>query len=137
MFILRSFVLGGFTKISCGPGTYQPNSGESSCIPCPYGTMCPDYNTILPPVCKLGYYCPAGMAIPCPNGTYGKRVGLKTVLECSDCLAGKYCPGLANTASNLNCAAGWYCQGGASSATPTPSYKFPLNGPCKKGMFSV
>ena len=95
--------------------------------------MCPEYNTTSPSMCKLGYYCPVGLPIPCPNGTYGKRVGLRSVSECSHCPAGKYCPGLANTAPSLLCAAGWYCEGGASSPTPTTSYQFPLNGPCKKG----
>ncbi len=98
--------------------------------------MCLDYNATSTSSCKLGYYCPAGLPIPCPNGTYGERPGLKTVLECSDCPHGKYCPGLANTAPSLLCAAGWYCEGGATSPIPTPSYKFPRNGPCKKGKCS-
>ena len=98
--------------------------------------MCLGYNTTTPLTCKSGHYCPAGIPIPCPKGTYDVFGGLKAVLECSDCPAGKYCPGLANTAANLTCAAGWYCEGGASSATPTPSYQFPRNGPCRKGMLS-
>ena len=120
--------------MSCRAGQFQPNPGQATCLPCPNGTMCPDYNMTSPAECKLGFYCPAGEAYPCPNGTYGDRTGLKSILECSDCPSGKYCPGLANTSPNLSCAAGWYCQGGAASPTPSSSYRFPLNGPCKKGM---
>ena len=121
--------------MSCKPGTFQPDSGQASCLPCTNGTMCPDYNTTYPVQCKLGFYCPTGMPFACPNGTYGKRSGLKSIVECSDCPAGKYCPGLANISPSLLCAAGWYCEGGASSVTPYPSYKFSKNGRCEKGMF--
>ena len=136
IYCVELFYLGALTKKSCVPGEFQPNSGQSSCIPCPNGTMCLGQNTTSPSSCKLGYYCPAGLPLPCPNGTYGERTGLKTVGECSDCPPGKYCSDLANTAPNLSCAAGWYCQGGASSATPVPTYKFPRNGPCEKGRFT-
>lgn len=134
--ICLSWLLGALTKLSCAPGTYQPDSGQSSCVNCTNGAMCPGFNTTSPSLCKLGYYCPSGLPIPCPNGTYGKHLGLKGVHQCSDCPSGKYCPGLANTSPNLTCASGWYCQGGASSATPSRSTKFPGNGPCRAGRIS-
>ena len=136
IFTVITYHLGALTEQPCKPGEYQPSRGQSECIACPNGTMCPESNTTSLSTCELGYYCPAGLPIPCPAGTYGGSVGLKTVSQCSNCTAGKYCPGLANTAPSSLCAAGWYCEGGANNPTPSPSSHFPRNGPCKKGKYS-
>lgn len=121
--------------LSCLPGSYQPNTGQSKCLSCSPGNMCPYQNmtTVVP--CKAGYYCPDGTPAPCPKGTYGNNTGLSNITMCTDCPAGKYCSEAGSTKPKDVCAKGFYCQGAAISATPSPTSKYPRNGPCPKGHY--
>ena len=41
--------------------------------------------------CPSGYYCTAGVASPCPAGTYRSITRAATVADCAACTAGYYC----------------------------------------------
>jgi len=40
---------------------------------------------------------------PCPSGKFGEGTGLESEADCSDCLAGFYCPDLGQTNATLPC----------------------------------
>ena len=111
----------------CEGGSYQSNSGQGQCLPCPPSYYC-DFNSaplidFSSFVCPRGYYCPESTAqqydFPCPSGTYGRITALATASQCTDCLSGHYCqePGRSNVGPL--CSAGFYCIGRANSSTPT------------------
>lgn len=99
---------GTFTKngqcIACSPGTYQPETDQTSCDLCPAGSFCPDPSTIA--LCLQGEYAPAGSTscTPCELGRYQDEVGQSSCKtcqpgfispflganECTACAAGKY-----------------------------------------------
>jgi len=54
----------------CEPGTYQPLSRQSECIPCPIGYVCNEFGMAVPRICPQHYVCDErGMAHakPCPT----------------------------------------------------------------------
>ena len=55
---------------------------------CPKGSVTDDQ------FCPQGSYCEVGTPLPtlCPAGKYGLNAGLKTEAECTDCVAGYFCP---------------------------------------------
>ncbi|XP_077985306.1 uncharacterized protein LOC144439946 [Glandiceps talaboti] len=120
----------------CETGTYQPNEGKSSCIPCEAGYYCRSALNPDPVLCPPYHYCPEGTMypIPCPNGTftYDNTTGLKADFECQECLSGLYCRGgyIAGP-----CAAGYFCLAGSEDYTPAgdPPSGNPDQDPCDPG----
>jgi len=83
---------------TCGPGTYQDQSGQTSCKTCASGT----YSTVGASSC-------AYTATTCPAGTYAS--GTATV--CNSCATGKYSTVGASSCSYTatTCPAGTYASG--------------------------
>lgn len=92
--------------VTCDPGTYTDITGTKAKSQCK--------------ICPEGNYCPAGIAIQCPAGTYSNRVQLAILVDlpggspqpaanrgCYDCPAGYSCP-TAGTVNPTPCAAGYY-----------------------------
>lgn len=98
--------------------------------------MCPDYNMSKPIYCKPGFYCPGGMAKPCPPGTYNNRSDVSLDGACADCPRGMYCEGRGNKYPDGFCEEGFYCEGGAATKSPNASHpRYLLNGPCPAGHY--
>ncbi len=54
----------------CNPGTYQPLSGQDSCIHCPIGYVCNEFGMTVPRICPEHYVCDErGMDAPKPCPT--------------------------------------------------------------------
>ncbi|TSQ58043.1 Sodium channel subunit beta-3 [Bagarius yarrelli] len=101
----------------CGTGSYS-DEGSEECLPCLPGHYCSDETTseeamlrvnVCPPgflcskgldrdpqrssvLCPIGFYCPGGGVnpnpIPCPNGTYSRKPGLRDPSDCTVCPVG-------------------------------------------------
>ncbi|RUS80922.1 hypothetical protein EGW08_011303, partial [Elysia chlorotica] len=108
---------------ACDPGTYCELPGLSTPTgKCSAGFYCngtsnrPDQH-----VCPAGYYCELGTSIPepCPAGTFSGSEQGENVGHCTNCTAGYYCQGVANTVPTDQCLPGYYCPGGQD--TPSPS----------------
>ena len=111
--------------VICDVGTYSP--GESStCLSCQPGFTCAQGSSasnLSTNVCSLGKYCPdGGNELPCPAGTYGNRIGLSDMSECSTCPAGYYCPeGTAGYPRvELQCPLGHFCLAGTTTQFEHP-----------------
>ena len=52
----------------CPDGEYNPNFGQSECLPCENGYLCDNKTRMTP--CPDNYYCSQGVQTICPNGTY-------------------------------------------------------------------
>lgn len=102
----------------CLPGSYQPSSGQASCLTCTAGGFCTG-NTTRPTTCPQRFFCPAGSAAPtvCPNSTYGAAAGLASVGQCSVCPTGRYC--VYGSIAGV-CSAGYVCVGGSGTPSPEP-----------------
>lgn len=116
---------GSSAAAPCPLGTFNSQTGQSSCLNCPAGFSCLNHGLAIPNDCPIGYYCPEATADdpdpdPCPAGTYSENLNLKNVTECQQCPPGKYCVSQALTAPTGNCDPGYYCIGGASVPNPTP-----------------
>ena len=125
---------GSTTPLLCPPGMYQPSSGSGDCLNCPSGHYSDPSEgvqaLISPPFCQQGFYCPNGTDStqpPCSSGTFGSRIGLETLEDCSACTAGMYCEGEALTAPSGLCFAGYFCTGGSSSPTPYDNITLLIN----------
>ena len=111
------------TATPCSSGYYNGYLGQTSCLPCPIGSIC--LQTIVGGVttgatlasdCPVGSYCPEGLNnIVCPSGTYSLLNNLQVVTNCNPCPAGSYC---LNGAIAANCTAGYFCVAGNSSPNP-------------------
>lgn len=110
----------------CAPGTYQPQTGATSCLPCTSGqyslwghTQC---NT-----CPAGYKCESVTKPPvkCQMGTYSNQG--KTA--CSACTDGYICKSgsITATPTESRCPAGHYCKHTSSGLSVTP---------CKSGTYN-
>lgn len=106
---------------ACPPGVYgssqEPThqSGPTCEAPCPAGFECLK-GTVVPVNCSMGDYCPCAprhlnqhilanldspvhirgrtgspAGVPCAEGKYGARRGLREAGECSECPPGHYC----------------------------------------------
>lgn len=87
-------------------------------------------------LCKQGYYCLEGTGFdiyPCPSGTYGERLGLKDVSECTNCTAGSYCEGTGLASPTGKCDPGHWCELGVNTKAPTGSGHSGIGGVCTKG----
>jgi len=70
--------------------------------------------------CLPGFYCESGYSrpLPCPKGTFGSRMYLGHLNECTDCDGGKFCPEDGLSSPNGSCYAGYYCKGRAVLPNP-------------------
>lgn len=83
--------------LGCEIGTYNGQMGQANCTECPAGYMCDLMNMTAPNLCREGYYCLAGTPpLPCPEGTFNNKTGLKAESECTWCTVGHYCQGYGN-----------------------------------------
>ena len=110
---------GSMAPVPCDAGTYQDEVGQSECKACLEGNYC-EIATVTPALtCTPHHYCPNGTASPlvCPDGTYTSNTttGLKSVDECSECIAGYYCQ---DGVISGECAAGFFCKIGQGVPNP-------------------
>ncbi|XP_071494425.1 CUB and sushi domain-containing protein 3-like [Diadema antillarum] len=76
--------------VRCERGTYQPRSGQSSCLPCPAGLTTPTHSSVSIQSCQEP--CPAGHTsstgfqpcFPCPLGFYQPHQGRTACHKCGD-----------------------------------------------------
>jgi hypothetical protein len=146
--------------LACPPGKYcagkaldQP-SGD-----CLAGYFCKESSQLEQPStndlagkwgnCPEGSYCVQGTAYPrpCPPGTYGAKANLGSLVSCTACLAGFYCPlaGMKSTdflTTTYQCEAGFYCETGKLNPRPAQcpaGYKCPAGSsaptPCPAGTY--
>nr|XP_054760934.1 uncharacterized protein LOC129267226 [Lytechinus pictus] len=117
---------GSPSETACESGTYQDETGQSSCKICNGGYYCDVANAPISDYtnfpCPVGHYCLNGTEYntqyPCPAGKYNPSERLEREDQCLDCPAGKFSdtPGQDNWVGN--CAAGFWCIGASASATP-------------------
>ncbi len=93
---VSSLIIGSYgpQQIPCPPKTYRNTTGGSivdDCHPCPVTNFCPQGSEI-PKPCSRGYYCPPEVSEPqpCPIGTYGDRIALGALENCTSCTKGWY-----------------------------------------------
>jgi len=122
--------------LKCPRGTYQDQTGRSTCAECDPGYKCTEVGLTTKPTCPYGYYCPSLTwfstrlltydALACPVGTYNNLEGRASENDCSDCTTGKYCPVQGAKDPAGDCAAGYFC------LTKSPYEKPPIDDPGKK-----
>ena len=119
----------------CAAGTYNDESGQDKCKPCPSGFFCLGRAvTFINSSCPSGHYCPINTTqpfqFPCQPGTYNNLTGQKTVSSCVSCPKGSYCEGYGNSWPTGLCSAGWWCNGSATSNMTTTQ-----GGKCQPGYY--
>ena len=93
----------------CPSGTYQPSTGQSSCIPAPAGNFVADNSSSM-----FG----ATAYTACAAGTYQSSTGKSS---CSLCPAGSYCATTGLSAATGECAIGTYSLSGATACLSCPA----------------
>ncbi len=90
----------------CPAGRYGSEAGLTSanCTgPCADGVLCPTQTeSASGQPCPLGQYCLAGLAVPCPKGTYNSVTGAANVSQCLLCPAGTFNAGTGSS-SDAEC----------------------------------
>ncbi len=118
------FCQGNGQASPCPPGRYGATSGlvNDSCSGgCDDGVLCLGGATAASgQACPVGHFCTAGLAHPCPRGTFNPSAGAAYVDDCVSCPAGTY---NANTGawSDASCTACPQYEGsdmGASACWP-------------------
>jgi hypothetical protein len=126
----------------CLPGTYNPSTQQSVCLPCPASEYCEGFASTAGTQCTKGYYCPQGSIspTPCPAGRYGSPDGASVLTECVLCDATYYCDAPGQFALGNRCAAGFICDTGndrpgpyATTSSGTSSGKCPAGVACTTG----
>ena len=93
--------------------------------------------------CPKGHYCQRGV-IPtkCPEGTFYAGLMATNLLDCNECLPGKYCKGDGLSTYSGPCPAGHYCQSGTKYGHEekcTPGHycpaESPIQRPCPAGKY--
>lgn len=143
-----------FTGGKCWVGSYCP-AGSHYPLPCDGGSYCSQAGLHAPEglcnagyycnmsdikpdpssqKCPPGYYCPEGSAtpLPCKSGTMSNTEGNIQESDCSDCTAGYFCAGTANTNYTGPCAPGYYCPPGQQVSEPV-EYNCTLGYHCPEG----
>lgn len=130
----------------CPPGSYQSDSGQSSCAPCSAGRLCDRAGTVIPDICPAGHYCLEGSNIPfpCAVGTFLATPGGLQAEDCELCPPGKFCSATGLDAVSGDCDAGYYCIGGSPFSNPGADgfitnnpfeMHFPYGGVCPAGHY--
>ena len=119
----------------CPAGSYNDQTGQSSCQICPEGYYCPQGTSYYTNnTCPEGHYCLRNTTdmyqFPCAAGTYNNHTVQKTPLACLSCTPGYYCDGVGNSRPDGECSAGWYCSGSAEHQKPTKN-----GGRCPPGSY--
>lgn len=88
---------GAAEPLQCDPGTYSDTARSGSCAACPAGFYCnrfslvagvgcpacdPFSNYTVPTRCPLGFFCPAGTALPGANPCPGHAIALGVFSHC-------------------------------------------------------
>lgn len=127
-------------EVACPIGTYQDETGKSSCKTCGAGFYCP--NTAMDSAfdCLVGHYCPLGTVdpIPCPPGTFRSTTGAAEITDCDPCTTGKYCAEYGLSVESGDCAAGYYCEIGSPYEYPKDEVDIigvSIYGPCPEGYY--
>ena len=149
-FPCRKGYFGNETKLSshdechpCTPGYYCDRDAMTEpAAKCHVGYYCSEKAITPQPTtlaqgggeCPQGFYCESGyfQPLPCPKGTYGDRIKLGNITQCTDCPGGMYCAQDGLPAPNGSCIAGHYCSGGAIVNNPTVQA---YGGICPKGHY--
>ena len=132
---------------ACPPGLWSDQrDGEdvnAFCQNCPPTFACDTENdTAVKIPCPDGYYCPGASSTTtakgCPIGSYGRTTGLSNIRQCTDCLAGFYCPyatgPVGSSRPPKECEDGFACN--RAAITPTPDgLDGTENRPCPAGNF--
>ena len=79
---------------SLGSASPSPDGSDSTGMPCPERSYCPE-GTITP--------------TPCPVGTYSSTTHLSNISECISCTPGKYCSAEGLIEPQGECLAGYFC----------------------------
>ena len=126
-FPCRKGYFGNVTKLTshdecqpCTPGRYCETATMTNHGPkCEVGYYCkggaitgtPNNESEGGGPCPQGFYCESGYSqpLPCPEGTYGDRMKLGGVGECTDCPGGMYCGTEGLTQPNGTCHPGFFC----------------------------
>ena len=125
---------GSATPLPCQAGLFTNSSMQAECAVCPERFHCLpanlSSNLALPGLllCPQGYYCPSGTGgylEPCPHGTFSNSTGLAMEDECTPCIGGSYCHGLAQTTPTGSCEAGYFCLSGVDTPTPVICELYP------------
>lgn len=68
---------GHISPLPCPPGTFNAMKAQSNCTSCPVGFICPGYSRVMPALCPPGYVCSkTSLASPnnlCPRGSTASR----------------------------------------------------------------
>ena len=112
---------GATIQYQCLPGTFAPNMGASTCLPCPAGYSCNTVGADVASICAAGLYKSINDTIcePCPRGTFSQEVGLPDGSLCQPCLAGYVCgqEGLIGMTGATLCVEGYVCGDGTTAAS--------------------
>ena len=113
--------IGAPIQYQCLPGTFAPDAGASSCLPCPAGYSCNTVGADAASICAAGLYKSINNTIcePCPRGTFSQEVGLPDGSLCQPCLAGYVCgqEGLTGMTQATLCVEGYVCGDGTTAAS--------------------
>jgi hypothetical protein len=135
---------GSYTSTPCPSGYYSGSRGASTndtCVICPGGSVCSSPGLSSPDaLCAPGYFCVPGSTSPTPSsglcpkgawcsanssaptqciaGRYQNETG-SSALNCLQCPAGHYCPGIS-TIIPIPCIAGRYCPAGSAAPMDCP-----------------
>ena len=139
---------GTTTQVACSSSTYQDNSGQATCKPCPAGYYCSATAKTLcnPSITTISFYCPGGTRnyIQCSDGQYNMQIASYQPSDCLSCPQGYFCPqNPTGSQGKVNaCPAGNYCPTGTGSSQGTPcqaGYYCPagtaLRYPCPPGFY--
>ena len=122
--------LGAPIEYQCLPGSFAPEMGSASCLPCPAGYSCQTVGADVALICPRGYYHALSDIIceACPRGTFSEVRGLPDASLCQPCLAGFVCgqEGLTGMDGATQCIEGYVCGEGT---TPAGQY----DSPCPPG----
>lgn len=122
---------GDASPTACARGTYQNDTGQTSCRQCPPAHYCVE-GQITPDPCPLGHYCPLGTQyatqFACPNGTFSNVTMLRAESECTQCIAGHFCETSGLEKPSGLCDGGFFCARGSATATPGDAAKATYNG---------
>ncbi|KAI9997870.1 hypothetical protein PInf_002127 [Phytophthora infestans] len=118
---------GHISPLPCPPGTFNAMTAQANCTSCPVGFICPGYGRVMPALCPSGYVCSKrALASPnslCPRGFY--------------CLEGTATSDGFRNDTRLRpypCRPGTYClKGVVADEVRVGDYRYPQN--CTAGFY--